>query len=133
MLASVMLVGGCNFAPRYTPPAVASGVAFKEEAPRMYASVPPGTWQPARPQDAVLKGEWWKIFEEPGLDALEKDLDGANQAIEVALQNFMVARAQVDQARAGYFPTVTVGATVTRTQAIGGEGGGAANTPTTTG
>ncbi len=119
MLAIVVLACGCNVGPRYTPPKVVVPTAFKEQAPAQSASLPPGTWRPARPQDAALKGSWWTIFGEPELDALEAELGAGNQAVAIAYQNFMVARAQVEQARAGYFPTVTAGATVTRAGSIG--------------
>ena len=70
-------------------------------SPAAYRVLPPGTWQPAQPQDAVLKGKWWEIFHEPELDVLEEQLDINNQTIAQYFQNFMAARAQVDQARAG--------------------------------
>ncbi len=104
----VMLLCGCNVGPKYVPPAVPPPPAFKEGAPAAYTNAPPGTWQPAQPQDAVLKGKWWEMFNEPELNALEDQLNIDNQNIAQYFQNFMAARAQVREARAGLFPTVTV-------------------------
>ena len=47
------------------------------------------------------------MFNEPELNALEEQLNINNQNIAQYFQNFMAARAQVREARAGYFPTVT--------------------------
>ena len=73
----------------------------RKSAPAAYSAAPPGTWQPAQPQDAVLKGKWWEMFNEPELNALEEQLNIDNQNIAQYFQNFMAARAQVREARAG--------------------------------
>jgi NodT family efflux transporter outer membrane factor (OMF) lipoprotein len=112
----ISLLGACNVGPKYTPPAMPPPPAFKEAAPAAYSSAPPGTWQPAQPQDAVLKGKWWEMFNEPELNALEDQLNIDNQNIAEFLQNFMAARAQVREARAGYYPTVTVNPSVTNSR-----------------
>jgi NodT family efflux transporter outer membrane factor (OMF) lipoprotein len=98
----------CNVGPKYVPPEVSVPVAFKEGSPALYKGMPPGAWQPAKPEDAAHKGKWWEIFEEPELSQLEEQLDINNQTLAQYFQNFMAARAQVNEARAGYFPTVSV-------------------------
>ena len=102
----VVCTCGCiNVGPKYVRPDGPVPPEFKEASAAAYARLPPGTWKPARPQDAALKGKWWEMFDEPELDALEERLDINNQTIAQYFQNFMAARAQVDIARAGYFPT----------------------------
>jgi NodT family efflux transporter outer membrane factor (OMF) lipoprotein len=113
----ISLLTACNVGPKYTPPAIPPPPAFKEAAPAAYRSAPPGAWQPAQPQDAVLKGKWWEMFNEPELDALEDQLNIDNQNIAQYFQNFMAARAQVSEARAGYYPTVTANPSVTNSRA----------------
>jgi len=108
----ISLLTACNVGPKYTPPAVPPPPAFKEAAPAAYSSAPPGAWQPAQPQDAVLKGKWWEMFNEPELNTLEDQLNIDNQNIAQYFQNFMAARAQVGEARAGYYPTVTANPSV---------------------
>jgi NodT family efflux transporter outer membrane factor (OMF) lipoprotein len=112
----ISLLSGCNVGPKYTPPNTPPPPAFKEAAPAAYSSAPPGTWQPAQPQDAVLKGKWWEMFNEPELNTLEDQLNIDNQNIAEFFQNFMAARAQVRAARAGYYPTVTVSPSVTNSR-----------------
>src|SRR5580704_5962964 len=127
----ILLLGGCNVGPRYVAPVVPPPPDFKEASPIAYSAAPPGTWQRAQPQDAVLKGKWWEIFNEPELNALEDRLNIDNQNIAEYFQNFMAARAQVREARAGYFPTLTATPAYTRTS-VGKAAGSAAATGTGT-
>jgi NodT family efflux transporter outer membrane factor (OMF) lipoprotein len=109
-----VLLTGCVVGPKYTPPAPRAPAAFKESAPAAYGSELPGVWKPASPQDAAIKGNWWEIFNEPELNGLEEQLNINNQNIKQYFENFMAARAQVNEARAGYFPTVTANPAVTK-------------------
>jgi NodT family efflux transporter outer membrane factor (OMF) lipoprotein len=93
---------------------VSTPANYKETAPAAYAETSAGTWQPARPQDAALKGKWWEIFAEPELNELEEQLNINNQNLAQFFQNFMAARAQVSEARAAYFPTLTASPSATR-------------------
>ena len=51
------IMSACNVGPRYTTPAAPTAPAFKEASPAAYSAAPPGSWQPAQPQDAELKGK----------------------------------------------------------------------------
>lgn len=100
---AVVLVAGCTVGPAYhVPPAPlpASGV-YKE-----------GAWKVASPADAIPRGQWWTMFHEPELDALEARLNVTNQTIVQALDNYLAACAQVRAARSQYFPTVTTAPSV---------------------
>jgi len=108
------LMSACNVGPRYAPPSAPTPPAFKGASPAAYSAAPPGSWQPAQPRDAELKGKWWEMFNEPELNALEDRLNIDNQNIAQSFQNFMAARAQVREARAGYSPTATVNPAYTR-------------------
>ena len=123
---AIALLSGCNVGPRYIAPAVPAPPAFKESSPAAYSSAPPGTWQPALPQDAALKGKWWEMLNEPELNALEEQLNINNQNIAQYFQNFMAARAQVSEARAGFFPTATLDPAASRS------GGGVSSTGVST-
>ena len=127
------LLSGCNVGPKYSKAAVPAPPAFKEASPAAYSAAPPGAWQPAQPQDAALKGKWWEMFNEPELNALEDRLNIDNQNIAQYFQNFMAARAQVSEARAGYFPTASVNPAVTRTSVGAAAGGVGTGTGGTTG
>jgi NodT family efflux transporter outer membrane factor (OMF) lipoprotein len=66
-----------------------------------------------------LKGKWWEIFNDPELNALEEQVNVSNQSIASAAAAFLVARSMVKEARSQYFPTVTVGPSVTTSQQSG--------------
>ena len=110
---AAVLLSGCNVGPKYVKPAApAVAPEFKESSPAAYTNppegtTPDGTWRPAQPQDAALKGKWWEAFNEPELNALEEQLDINNQNIAEYFQNFMAARAQVREAKSQFYPTLT--------------------------
>ncbi len=106
-------LAGCNVGPRYSPPTMTAPPAFKELPAQPDET---GGWTVAQPQDAVLRGKWWEIYNEPDLDSLEDELNIDNQNIRQAFENFMEARALVREARSQYFPAVSVGGAYTRSQ-----------------
>jgi len=112
ILGLVALGSGCSFAPKYEKPALSAPAAFKEMTPAQ-AGVTDG-WTNAQPNDAALRGQWWKLFGDTNLDALEDQVNISNQTVAVALDNFLAARAVLKQAQAGFFPTVGINPSVTR-------------------
>jgi NodT family efflux transporter outer membrane factor (OMF) lipoprotein len=92
--------------PDYARPTAATGDTYKEA----------GDWKPAQPSDDADRGKWWRIFEDPDLDALEEQIDISNQNVVAARAQYLQARALVQQARAAFWPTVDVSASVTRAQ-----------------
>ena len=106
--ALMALVSGCHVGPRYTPPAAPAATApgYKESTVNFHDQE---GWKVASPQDAMVRGKWWEIFNEPELNALEEQLVVNNQNIKASFNNFMQARALVAEARAQYWPTVTLG------------------------
>jgi NodT family efflux transporter outer membrane factor (OMF) lipoprotein len=96
------LLTGCTVGPKYHPPTTQAPVAYKE-SPAQFKDA--GPWAVAQPQDAKLRGDWWTIFNDPELNALEAQLNIDNQNIKLYFQNFMEARALIREARSQYFPT----------------------------
>ncbi len=74
-------------------------------------------WKVASPQDAKLRGNWWEIFNDAELNALEEEVNVNNQNIKEYLENLMVARAEIREARAQYWPTVTANPSFQRSRA----------------
>ena len=102
LLVMLVFIVSCTVGPNYVKPTVQVPAAYKENA----------GWQVAQPQDATLRGNWWEMFNDPQLNALEEQVEVSNQNVAVAEAQFRQARALVQQARAAYFPTVTVGASL---------------------
>jgi NodT family efflux transporter outer membrane factor (OMF) lipoprotein len=67
----------------------------------------------AQPNDAISRGQWWEIFQDPQLTALAEQVDISNQTLVVAEAQLRSARAAITVARAALFPTVTAGASIT--------------------
>ena len=86
--------------------------------PPAYREPPPPGWTTAQPNDAALRGEWWRMFNEPALDALEDQVNISNQNVIAAEAQYRAARAAVRVTAADRYPTVT--ATPSATHAGGG-------------
>jgi NodT family efflux transporter outer membrane factor (OMF) lipoprotein len=71
-------------------------------------------WKPSEPRDWESRGAWWTIYNDPVLDQLEEQVDVSNQNLKAAEAAFRQASAIVRVARAGYYPSVAVGATAQR-------------------
>jgi NodT family efflux transporter outer membrane factor (OMF) lipoprotein len=135
------VLAGCVVGPKYHAPTTPAPPAYKESP----ANIPPtapapapsntppdptlgglGLWTVAQPHDALLRGKWWEIYNDPELNALEEQLNINNQNIKQSFENFMAARAMVRQARAQFFPTLSVGPSYSRSR-------GSSNLQNTTG
>lgn len=117
-VALLVALAGCRPGPKYRRPVapVATAPAYKEST--VHFQNAPG-WKVAAPQAAALRGNWWEIFQDPQLNSLEEQLNINNQTIKVAFENYMAARAIVREARAQYWPTVTLGPTWRRSKSSG--------------
>jgi NodT family efflux transporter outer membrane factor (OMF) lipoprotein len=104
---------GCTVGPAYhRPSSVEAPGAYRELTAAQFKDT--DGWKVAVPQDASIRGKWWELFGDPQLNALEEQVNGANQTVAGALATFMQARAIVKQAQSQYWPTLTVGASATR-------------------
>ncbi len=103
---ALLQLSGCTVGPNYHTPLVETPPAYKEV----------GDWKPAQPNDQNLGGDWWKIFQDPQLDALELQVNVSNQNLKAAEAQYQQARAILRYFRADYYPTVTAGPSATRTR-----------------
>jgi NodT family efflux transporter outer membrane factor (OMF) lipoprotein len=125
LAAALLCVGlaGCVVGPKYHAPSAPTPAApaYKESP----ANFPDAEgWKVAAPQDAMLRGNWWEIFNQPELNDLEQQLNINNQTIKVFFENYLAARALIREAHAQYYPTATVGAGFTRSRSSANVGSG---------
>ncbi|TGT19402.1 RND transporter, partial [Mesorhizobium sp. M3A.F.Ca.ET.174.01.1.1] len=83
------LLAACSVEPTYKRPEVDTPAAFKEapvaaSGASAVSAQDTGTWKTAQPADDAHRGEWWKIFGDPQLDALEEQAAAANQDLKAA-------------------------------------------------
>jgi NodT family efflux transporter outer membrane factor (OMF) lipoprotein len=81
--------------------------------PASYKEAPPG-WKVAQPADIADRGPWWTIYNDARLNGLMNQLDAANQTVAQFAAAYRQARALVAQARAAYFPLISLTASATR-------------------
>jgi multidrug efflux system outer membrane protein len=99
--------------------AVAAGCAAGPDYHRPQADVPPA-WQPdapwheAVPSDGVLKGAWWRLFQDDTLNPLVERALAGNQNLRVAAARLDQAREQVTVASADLYPWVGLSASASR-------------------
>jgi NodT family efflux transporter outer membrane factor (OMF) lipoprotein len=117
----LVLLTGCSVGPKYVRPTTQIPAAYKESA----------NWKKAQPQDEIIRGAWWKIFNDPRLDALEAEVNISNQNIAQAAAQYQEARAAVQAARAGFFPTLSATASYTRSHGLSGSNGPSSNSNNT--
>jgi multidrug efflux system outer membrane protein len=114
-LLAALLIAGCSVAPTYQRPDVSAPGAFKEAAPVAKDVAPAeGNWKKAQPAEEIARGEWWKIFNDETLNALELEALSANQDLRAAAARLGQARALEKSARSGLFPQVGLGFGPTR-------------------
>ena len=77
--AALLGLSACKTGPDYQRPAVETPADWR--------------WKVAQPSDHADKGEWWRVFAEPRLDAFQAQAAGQNQDLRAAT-------ARVEQARA---------------------------------
>jgi NodT family efflux transporter outer membrane factor (OMF) lipoprotein len=104
ILAGALPFTGCAVGPKYKRPAVPVPPAYKEM----------GNWKAAQPNDQNLGGNWWEIFQDEQLNALEKQINVSNQNLKAAVAQYQQSRAALRYARADYYPTVTAAPGATR-------------------
>ena len=106
LLLSLTFATGCKVGPNYkTPSAIlAPSNTYKEAPPATFTE----GWGPATPADAELKGDWWTLFNDAELNALEPQVDTANQTLKAAEANFRAARAEIGYARSFLSPTLGI-------------------------
>jgi NodT family efflux transporter outer membrane factor (OMF) lipoprotein len=99
-LLATLLLGGCMVGPSYTKPSVPMTPAYKEA----------DGWKTAEPSDHLPRGQWWAIFGDPELHALQEEVTTANQNLRIAEARLREARALVRFNRAALFPTISASA-----------------------
>jgi NodT family efflux transporter outer membrane factor (OMF) lipoprotein len=101
-------LAACSLAPKYKIP---------DSAPAPSAYKESGDWKAAQPVDDQNRGNWWTVFQDPQLNALEAKLADTNQDLKAAFARLQQARAATRIARADLFPTLSAQSSATRARA----------------
>lgn len=87
-----------NLSPKYEPPQYVVPDSWHGSSP----------FVEAKPADAELRPDWWKLYEDPVLDRLIEQAMAANPDLQAAAERFVQARDIMMKARAQYFPQIGV-------------------------
>lgn len=95
---SAFLLGACAVGPDYQRPSAAAPENYKEAQ----------NWVPATPADALERGPWWQLFDDPLLNQLAAQIEVSNQNVAAATAAYDQARALVREQRAALFPVISL-------------------------
>jgi NodT family efflux transporter outer membrane factor (OMF) lipoprotein len=115
---ALVLSSACVVGPKYHPPSdpPPSAKNYKESTVNFQDTE---GWKVADPQEGMLRGKWWEIFNDPQLNSLEEQVNINNQNIKMYFENLMEARAVIREARAQLWPTVSLNPSWQRSHASG--------------
>lgn len=110
-LAAVALLAGCTVGPNFKAPHWASPVSWFSGPKEKTATAR------SMPVAAPINPDWWKLFHDPGLTALENRVAAENLDVRLATIRLAESRAQLGFAQAAQFPTFNANASYTRQKA----------------
>jgi len=103
--SAAMFLGACTaVGPDYERPTSAVPPVFKEAAP----------WRTAAPSDALTKGAWWEIFQDPTLNDLQSKAQAGNLRLQAAAARVIQARALAGVTEAAGMPVLELSPDVAR-------------------
>ncbi|HTS05558.1 MAG TPA: efflux transporter outer membrane subunit [Candidatus Eisenbacteria bacterium] len=111
VLTCLIFAAGCTVGPRYARPSAPA------PAPDTWKTEPP--WEQAAPKDAIPKGAWWEVFQDPVLNGYEQQLLQANQSVIASRDRLNQARSLARVATADYFPQVAADPSAVRERGSG--------------
>lgn len=108
MLALLLALAGCAVPPAPPPPVpAASPAAFKEDA----------LWKRAGAQAeaaATVPQTWWRLFDDPVLDELQKRLVVGNETLKSAVAQVAAAQAALQASQAALWPGASLNVSASR-------------------
>lgn len=117
------LMSACAVGPDYQPPGLDVGSHYKETVSAAGdGNATTQGWVIAQPADAVLRGDWWTLFNDPVLNGLMEASNAGNFDIAQAEAQYRQAQALLQSSRSGFFPTLGTGVDFTRSGSGGGSG-----------
>jgi outer membrane protein, multidrug efflux system len=117
---SVCVMAGCTVGPNYRR-------ANAPEAAHWDVAEP---WRESAPKDALGKGEWWAVFNDDELNALEKEALASNQTLKISMARLEQARALAAVQVSTQFPQLGVAPAIERQRLAGNRPPNSSITPT---
>jgi len=114
-------LAGCAVGPKYQKPDVPTPPTWSAQEP----------WRSAEPKDGIPKGVWWTLYQDPVLTQLEQNALNADQSLQLAVTRVEQARDLARVQAAGFFPSLSAGASAERQRLSANRPAVGASAPTT--
>jgi multidrug efflux system outer membrane protein len=98
-VAALAALTGCTVGPDYVRPPADVPTQFAEGGP----------WKAGEPQDAIARGDWWTIFSDPVLDALQAKATRQNPDVKAVAARVLQAQATAGISRSYLYPSLAGG------------------------
>jgi outer membrane protein, multidrug efflux system len=104
LLVPVLALAGCATTPPLEVPTPTASAEFKHGA----------AWHAVQPGDHLPRGEWWRDFGDPQLDALISRIDATSPTLAAAVARYDRAAATARMNRSGLLPSIDARGAVSR-------------------
>lgn len=109
--AALLLLAGCTVGPNFEAPDWLSPASW------FARKVVPIPREPSLPVAEPIDPNWWNLFNDPQLTALERRVAGENLDVQVATVRLAESRAQLGVVGAAQFPSLNANSSYTRQKA----------------
>ncbi len=99
VVAALSLLAGCMVGPDYVRPETSVPVQFTETGP----------WKEAVPQETIGRGDWWTLFNDPVLNALQAEAIRQNPDLRAVAARVLQAQAMAGISKSYLYPEVNAG------------------------
>ncbi len=106
-IAAALALGGCTVGPNFEAPRWANPVSW-------FSGRPKEAVVPSEPVAAPINPDWWRIFDDPKLTGLERQVASDNLDVRTAGIRIAESRAQLGITAAGQYPMVNGNASYER-------------------
>lgn len=113
-ICALALLNSCAVGPDYKRPDMELPEHYLVQNNSEQNSSGKNTWVTAAPADALDRGNWWQLFNDPILNDLQTNVAVSNQNIIAAKAAYDQARSLVTQQRAAIFPSVDLSGSAER-------------------
>lgn len=100
LAAFALGLAGCSVGPDYHRAATETPATYSESVP----------WKEATPSDAIARGDWWTVFGDAKLNALQTEAAANNQDLRAAVARVDQARAIARVAKSEFVPHIAANA-----------------------
>jgi outer membrane protein, multidrug efflux system len=108
-LLTVLSAAGCTVGPKYQRASAPAATQWDVQEP----------WRESAPKDALGKGDWWSVFHDDDLTALENETLQSNQTVKISAARLEQARALAAIQVSTQFPQLATAPAVERQRISG--------------